>query len=178
MHRCSMERGERYTVRRFSLTRYLLVGLEPDAGFGQPARALQKFGLWSQFTNPTFLGICASGAGAACDFHKKVASYRINVRNEHMEVQSEENLDESEDNANHDYCETCCKGSNDEDNPLIMCDGCPASYHFTCLQKLPDYELIQTLEELPQIWYCGHSQCVASSSSRSPLFATLRCIML
>jgi hypothetical protein len=123
------------------------------------------------FTTPIFLEICASGAGAACDFHKKVASYRINVINEHMKAQQEDNTDESEDDKNHDYCESSAQGTNDEHNPLIMCDGCPISYHFTCLRTLAGYESIRTLEELPKTWYCGHSQCrgsePASFSSQS-----------
>jgi carotenoid isomerooxygenase len=49
------------------------------------------------------LGICASGAGAACDFHKKVASYRINVRNEHMQAQPQED----QQLAKEDHCEDC-----------------------------------------------------------------------
>jgi len=113
------------------------------------------------------LGICASGAGAACDFHKKVASYRINVRNEHMQAQPQEDQQESEDDGNHDYCDTCGQGSKDDDDPLIMCDGCPISYHLTCLQKLPGQELINTIEDLPKQWYCGHIKCRGSEPSVS-----------
>lgn len=56
---------------------------------------------------------------------------------------------------NHDFCQSC-GGIGD----LLCCDGCPRSFHFTCLDKAVDKD------DLPETWYCQH--CVAARAPQPP----------
>ena len=56
-------------------------------------------------------------------------------------------------------CAKCHKTQHPENSPLVLCDGCPRSFHLACLDL--------TFEELPEDdWHCSKCQERKSSTGR------------
>ena len=64
-------------------------------------------------------------------------------------------------------CSKCLKSHLPENSPLVLCDGCPRSYHLACLGL--------TFEELPEEdWHCPKCQDRKTSTGRRITNSTLK----